>query len=117
VLPKDAHRLGIEDPDELSVALAVRMSSSIPIFFEPVSFTNPKTGREHLIVDGGMLSNSPVWLFDAKEPQWPTVGLSFAEEDPRVALAAFGSGDGLFKGVDFARSLVNTMMQAHDGST
>ena len=35
VLPRDAGRLGIE-PDELEVALAVRMSMSIPIFFEPV---------------------------------------------------------------------------------
>ena len=37
VLPRDAGKLGIE-PDELDVALAVRMSMSIPIFFEPVRF-------------------------------------------------------------------------------
>ena len=41
VLPRDAKKLGIE-PDELDVALAVRMSMSIPIFFEPVRFENPK---------------------------------------------------------------------------
>jgi NTE family protein len=60
VLPKDAHKLGIEDPDELSVATAVRMSTSIPMFSEPDSFTNQKGGHGHLIVDSGMLSNSPV---------------------------------------------------------
>ena len=60
VLPRDAHKLGVGDPDDLGVALAVRMSMSIPIFFEPVKFANPQTGREHLIVDGGMLSNFPV---------------------------------------------------------
>jgi NTE family protein len=114
VLPKDAHRLGIEDPDELSVAMAVRMSMSIPVFFEPVSFTNPKTGREHLLVDGGMLSNFPVWLFDAEEPLWPTIGLKFIEEDPRAPLATLGSRSGLLKVVDYARSLVETMMEAHD---
>jgi NTE family protein len=113
VLPRDAHRLGIEDPDELGVAMAVRMSMSIPVFFEPVSFTNPKTGREHLIVDGGMLSNFPVWLFDAEEPLWPTFGLKFIEEDPRAPLATF-SRSGLFKVIDYARSLVETMMEAHD---
>jgi NTE family protein len=114
VLPRDAHLLGIEDPDELSVAMAVRMSMSIPVFFEPVSFTNPKTGREHLLVDGGMLSNFPVWLFDAEEPLWPTIGLKFIEEDPRAPLATLGSGGGLLKVVDYARSLVETMMEAHD---
>jgi NTE family protein len=76
VLPRDAHRLGIEDPDELEVALVVRMSMSIPFFFEPVSFTNAKTHRKHLIVDGGMLSNFPVWLFDVEESQWPTFGIN-----------------------------------------
>jgi NTE family protein len=115
VLPRDAHRLGIDNPDDLSVALAVRMSMSIPIFFEPVSFADPRTGREHLIVDGGMLSNFPVWLFDAREPSWPTIGLKFVEKDPRAALlGARGSRGGLFKVVDYARSLVETMMEAHD---
>jgi NTE family protein len=94
--------------------MAVRMSMSIPVFFEPVSFTNPKTGREHLLVDGGMLSNFPVWLFDAEEPLWPTIGLKFIEEDPRAPLATLGSGGGLLKVVDYARSLVETMMEAHD---
>ena len=114
VLPKDAHLLGIEDPDELSVALAVRMSMSIPLFFEPVSFTNPETGGEHLIVDGGMLSNFPLWLFDAEKPQWPTIGVKFIEEDPRAPLAPLGSHGGVFEFVDYARSLVETMMEAHD---
>jgi len=43
-------------PDE-SVALAVRCSSSIPIFFEPVQL-----GTD-LYVDGGMLSNLPTFVF------------------------------------------------------
>ncbi len=114
VLPRDADKLGIEDPDELEVALAVRMSMSMPVLFEPVSFTNPKTGREHLIVDGGMLSNFPVWLFDADEPYWPTIGLKFIEEDPRSPLGTLGSKGGWFSMVDYARKLVDTMMEAHD---
>ncbi len=114
VLPKDAHKLGIEDPDELSVALAIRMSMSIPGFFEPVSFTNHRTGVEHLIVDGGMLSNFPLWLFDNEEPMWPTIGVKFIEEDPSTALGTLGSHGGVFKLVDYARSVVETMMEAHD---
>jgi NTE family protein len=114
VLPRDAHLLGLDDPDELGVALAVRMSMSIPIFFEPVSFTNPKTGHEHLIVDGGILSNFPVWLFDAEEPMWPTLGVKFVEDNPRAPLGTSRVRGGVFKLVDYVRSLVETMMEAHD---
>jgi NTE family protein len=114
VLPRDAHTLGIEDPNELNVALAVRMSMSIPVFFEPVSFTNRRTGREHLIVDGGMLSNFPVWLFDAEEPQRPTIGVKFIEEDSRAPLTTLASRSGLLDIAEYARSLVETMLEAHD---
>jgi NTE family protein len=84
------------------------------VFFEPVTFANPKTGREHLIVDGGMLSNFPLWLFDAEEPLWPTIGVKFIEEDPRASLSPWSSSGGVFQVVDYARSLVETMMEAHD---
>ncbi len=108
VLPRDAGLLGVE-PDDLDVALAVRMSMSIPVFFEPVRFENPKTGREHLIVDGGMLSSFPVWLFDAPEPLRPTFGLKLVEPDPRAPLAPEAPGV-----LGYLRSLVDTMMEAHD---
>ncbi len=118
VLPRDASRLGIDDPDDLNVALAVRMSMSIPIFFEPVTFTNAQTGREHLIVDGGMLSNFPVWLFDAEEPLWPTFGLKLVEKDPRAPVGGQLHQErprgGVLSVIDYLRSLVDTMMAAHD---
>lgn len=96
------------------------MSMSIPIFFEPVIHTNPQTGEEHLIVDGGMLSNFPVWLFDCEgqEPRWPTFGLLLVEPDPKVAighrLAGQDFGAKLGSLVDYAKSLAVTMMEAHD---
>ena len=115
VLPRDAMYLGLDDPDDLDVALAVRMSMSIPLFFEPVRWANPKTGREHLIVDGGMLSNFPVWLFDAEEPLRPTFGLKLVEPEPRKPLkgpvAPVEEDMGL---PGYVRALVDTMMEAHD---
>lgn len=120
VLPRDAPRLGIVNPDDFPVARAVRMSMSIPIFFEPVRFPNLQTGRDHLIVDGGMLSNFPVWLFDSDGvPAWPTFGLRLAEPDPRASLAKNlprleAPRRGVFAVVDYAKSLVATMMAAHD---
>lgn len=115
VLPDDAAHLGV-NPDELNIAYAVRMSMSIPIFFEPVVHKNPSDGREHVIVDGGMLSNYPVWLFDSKgkPPRWPTFGLKLVEPDPTVQIGerlTSSGGDGI---VHYVRSLAETMMEAHD---
>jgi NTE family protein len=121
VLPRDAQVLGIE-PDELEVALAVRMSASIPIFFEPVRFENPKTGETHLIVDGGMLSNFPVWLFDSADdvrPVRPTFGLLLVEPEPSVPVgerlaAARMIGHGPRAVIDYLKALAETVMEGHD---
>lgn len=119
VLPNDADHLGI-DPDELEIAYAVRMSMSIPIFFEPIVHRNRRTGEDHLIVDGGMLSNFPVWLFDreGQDPRWPTFGLLLVEPDPKVAVGHRLAGEELDakRGslVDYVKSLALTMMAAHD---
>jgi len=121
VLPRDARKLGVE-PDELDVALAVRMSMSIPVFFEPVRIENPETGQTHVIVDGGMLSNFPVWLFDCEDgdvPEWPTFGLLLVEPKPELPIGArlpkakmTGHGPGAV--VDYVKALAQTMMEAHD---
>ena len=41
-------------------------------------------------------------------------GVKFIEEDPSTALGTLGSHGGVFKLVDYARSVVETMMEAHD---
>ena len=55
------------DPDTFKIADAVRMSMSIPYFFQPVVLTHHATGKPSTIVDGGVLSNFPVWIFDTQE--------------------------------------------------
>jgi NTE family protein len=119
VLPNDAEHLGI-DPDDLEIAYAVRMSMSIPVFFQPVVHRNRQTGEDHVIVDGGMLSNFPVWLFDreGQEPRWPTFGLLLVEPEPkkpighRLGAEQLGPKPGSL--VDYVKSLAFTMMAAHD---
>jgi NTE family protein len=121
VLPRDAEVLGIK-PDELSVALAVRMSMSIPLFFEPVEVKNADTNHVHLIVDGGMLSNFPVWLYDADDgevPTWPTFGLLLVEPEPKTPITARlpkpEEGPHGARGlVSLLGAMVHTMMEAHD---
>jgi NTE family protein len=64
------------EPESFAVADAVRMSMSIPYFFQPVELIHNETGLPSTIVDGGVLSNFPVWIFDVKDhdPQRPTFG-------------------------------------------
>lgn len=51
---------------DMEVALAVRMSMSIPVFYVPIKYTNTDTdymeilGEEGLYVDGGLIDNFPV---------------------------------------------------------
>jgi NTE family protein len=81
VLPDDLanYRVAGSDqpinPDAFKIADAVRMSMSIPYFFQPIELVNVD-GSRSTIVDGGVLSNFPVWIFDtrAAQPKRPTFG-------------------------------------------
>ena len=77
-LPWDYRRVYGLDPDEQSVADAVRASMAIPFFFRPASLTSA-TGRTSTLVDGGLLSNFPIDSLDCpngKSPRWPSFGVT-----------------------------------------
>lgn len=77
-LPWD-YRLLHLDPDTQLVADAVRASSSIPLYFEPVIVHDGQSGQQSTLVDGGVLSNFPIEIFDrtdSAEPRWPTFGVT-----------------------------------------
>jgi NTE family protein len=83
-LPWDYPRFGL-DPDEQLVADAVRMSLSIPFYFQPRELRNPGTGAVATIVDGGVLSNFAIEIFDrtdGREPRWPTFGVRLLPDLP-----------------------------------
>jgi NTE family protein len=69
------------DPDHFKISRAARMSMSIPYFFDPIKLED-QDGTTCLIVDGGTLSNFPVWLFDVdpsitgEPPCRPTFGFT-----------------------------------------
>lgn len=65
------------DPDKFRVAHAVRMSFSIPFWVDPAHLVHVKTKRPATIVDGGVVSSFPVWLFDREHGklQRPTLGI------------------------------------------
>ncbi len=111
VLPGDISGYGME-PDALEVALAVRMSMSIPLFFRPVRLKSRTPGEgTSLIVDGGLLSNFPVELFDPPpgplpHPIW---GFRLVESSvPQLERYAV-SGP-----VSYLKAIVGTASSAHD---
>jgi NTE family protein len=116
ILPRDASKLGI-DPDDLEVALAVRMSMSLALYFKPVIWRNPKTNEYAFITDGGILSDFPIWLFDSDGiPAWPTFGLRLAEDNPKATPDGWLPA-GPFSRlniIDYLKSLLGTLMEAHD---
>ena len=107
-LPQDISEYGIR-PEDLNVAAAVRMSMSIPFFYEPVKLKNMKTNQTSYIVDGGLLSNFPVWLFDTAGgvPEWPTFGFKLVEPEEGALNEVRGP-------ISLLTALFSTMMEAHD---
>ena len=89
---------------------------SIPFFYEPVRFTSRDAeGKEatSYMVDGGMLSNFPIEVFDrtdGKPPRWPTFGLKLSAK-PDAALRQKYDVHGTFS---LARAMLGTMTSFHD---
>jgi NTE family protein len=51
----------------MPVANAVRMSMSIPLFFEMLQYDGQQLGQGDYYVDGGVLLNYPIYIFDHKD--------------------------------------------------
>ncbi|HET9254867.1 MAG TPA: patatin-like phospholipase family protein [Pseudonocardiaceae bacterium] len=118
-LPWDYRRYGL-DPDEQMVSDAVRASMSIPIFFEPVTLRHAD-GESSTLVDGGVVSNYPIDVFDRTDgaaPRWPTFGVTLLPHLPEANIQLFPQLGGLRRrGLPrFLESLVTTMAVGRDQS-
>ena len=119
-LPQDACLYGI-DPNALDVARAVRMSASIPFFFIPMQLTDAN-GNPSCIVDGAMLSNYPLFLFEhlrGEQDALPTFGFQLVDTSQQHTLGNDGnngnnSNDATPRGIAMLKALFSTMMSAHD---
>jgi len=79
-LPWDYPQYGLTADTE-RVVDAVRASMSIPFYFRPVQVTTNR--GKATWVDGGLLSNFPITVFDrtdGKPPRWPTWGIKLSAE-------------------------------------
>jgi len=114
---------------------AVRMSMSIPLVWNEVVWEDGwgrylgRPMKDHIIVDGGMLSNFPIELFISDEPQVtrlmgpkqdnPVLGLLIDESLPvepaqRGLLVDIDVKPGELKTVQRFKRLIDTMTGAHD---
>ncbi|AJS57922.1 patatin-like phospholipase family protein [Paenibacillus sp. IHBB 10380] len=119
ILPDGLSKLGI-DPAKFEVAKAVRMSTSIPYFFDPVMLrlsgdaSRGKSFTEQFvyIVDGALLSNFPLWLFD--EPALNSLGLPI----PTIGFQMVGKQEGKPHRIrgpfSMLQAMFETMLSAHD---
>lgn len=108
VLPDDLPKYGI-NPASFSVARAVRMSCGLPYFFEPVRLAS-STGF-NLVVDGGVLSNFPIWLFYQKKKhnkKRPVLGIKLSSNEQERPKRKIRNAIEMFSG------LFETMKDAHD---
>lgn len=109
VFPDDLPKFYGINPDRFPVAKAVRMSAGFPYFFMPKKLTGINS-KKSIIVDGGVLSNFPLWVFEKREKQLrPLLGIRLTEttidED---------SGKTIRNALQMFQALFSTMKQAHD---
>lgn len=82
------------DTPDVAVADAVRMSMSIPLFFEALRFDGKEFGDGDYYVDGGLHDNFPMHIFDEPDfatnswyyrdgVNWETLGLFLFPDDLR----------------------------------
>ncbi|WP_045516629.1 patatin-like phospholipase family protein [Neobacillus niacini] len=105
ILPDDLVRYRLTLAD-LKVSTAVMMSASIPFFYRPVIWKSKDLYNSY-ILDGGLLSNFPIWIFDTDNPRFPTFGFRFVKDKVNIN-AVIPTPLHLFK------NIFKTMLQAHD---
>jgi NTE family protein len=105
ILPDDLIRYRLT-PGDLKVSTAVMMSASIPFFYRPVIWKSKDRNKSY-ILDGGLLSNFPIWIFDTDNPRFPTFGFRFVKDKVNIN-AVIPTPLHLFK------NIFKTMLQAHD---
>lgn len=107
IIPDDLPKYGI-DPRSFSIAKAIRMSCSLPYFFEPVKIGNKQ--NKSVIVDGGVLSNFPMWLFDQEHvlKTRPVLGIKLShnlKDHPKHKIN---------NAIELFGAMFETMKDAHD---
>ncbi|WP_085991925.1 patatin-like phospholipase family protein [Oceanobacillus senegalensis] len=110
VIPDDLERIYGIEPKYFPVSKAVRMSAGFPYFFMPKKLPG-KTDKKSIIVDGGLLSNFPLWIFSngRTREERPVLGVKFTG-----ALKNQNQTREINNAFDMFTALFATMKEAHD---
>lgn len=108
VIPDDLPRFYQMDGESFPVARAVRISATIPYFFKPYILKRGSKKR-NILVDGGLLSNFPIWLFlDQGKKKRPILGMKLSGSVERMPERKIDHA------IDMFQALFATMKNAHD---
>lgn len=110
VFPDDLKKNYHIDADYFPIAKAVRSSISIPYFFRPSKIINPLSRQKSIVVDGMILSNFPLWLFDNgnNTRERPLLGMQLT--DPKQ----YYYNQKIKNSIDMLKAVIGTMRKAYD---
>lgn len=107
-LPWDYADYGL-NPDDQLVADAVQASASLPFFFKPVKLKNS------YLSDGGIISNFPIWVFeadrDARAEQRQTIGIKLSS---RPEALGTGKNNNTRTTLSYGFSILRTVLDAQE---
>jgi NTE family protein len=118
VFPRDVVHYVDEDgkplvPEEFPIVDAVRISAGFPYFFPPLRLRDAQTEKDGVLVDGGVASAFPIFLFDKEDPKHPTWGFRlFAGKPPEKP--SYTAIKGPLWPVDMLKAIVDTSINALD---
>ncbi|TFB23826.1 hypothetical protein E3U55_03160 [Filobacillus milosensis] len=108
LFPNDLESYYGVDLNDFPLAKAVRISISIPYFFQPVQILTKSTYKSYFI-DGGTLSNFPYWVFSGENKHNRLIlGVKLSSNEPEVPIQQVDNA------IDMLPAIVKTMIQAHD---
>jgi len=101
--------------ENMPVALAVRISMSIPFYWKPVTYKN------NVFVDGGVLNNYPIWIFDGgyigdiditeqDTKNSKTLGFKLVGENERNDTKLYNTNNQIKSIYDYVKSLLNALL-------
>jgi NTE family protein len=100
-------------PADYPIADAVRISAGFPFFFPPMKLRDGVTKKDGVLVDGGVVSAYPIFLFDSEEPKHPTWGFRLYSGKPPESQPYQDIG-GFFWWVEMGEAILDTSMNAFD---
>src|SRR5699024_12778265 len=97
---------GIQQND-FAIARAVRISAGYPLFFMPETINHQPALQKSLLVDGGIVSNFPLWVFKDELLRFkrPTLGVKIVGDNQEVQINNM---------VELLQAMLLTMKQSYD---